>query len=90
MDFYSDYMTKYIEIPFSYIGDGNYFVLRYSGSSIDGINDGDIVIIKRQCYAEDNDIVVVDKNGNIILLKEFENNHHYTILGVAVKVLKDI
>lgn len=74
-------------LPKSLFGDGNLFILRAFGDSmIDvGIEEGDLVVIRKQNYADDGDIVVamVDeettlkrifhKNGDIILHPENKN-----------------
>lgn len=101
----------YIEIPEKMLGSGEYFILRAKGDSmIDaGIDDQDLVIIKKQEFAEENQIAValvegevtlkrihVDNRNKIIELRP--DNSNYTpivakeciVLGVAVKVIKDL
>ena len=53
-------ITDYFKLPYSMVGSGEFFMLRASGDSmIDaGIDDGDLVIIRRQSTANEGDIVV--------------------------------
>lgn len=64
-----DDLRGYLKVPMGYLGDGEYFVLRAKGDSmIDaGINDGDLVIIKKQSFAEDGKIVVALIEDEIML-----------------------
>ena len=109
--FLDDDLEGYLEIPFSLIGPGEFFVLRTKGDSmIDaGINDGDLVLIKKQESAENGQIVVALYNGEVSLKKLFfeKQNKKYVlhpenpryknillddveVLGVAIKVIKDL
>ena len=56
-----DDLRGYLKVPMKYLGDGEFYVLRAKGDSmIDaGIDDGDLVIIKKQEFAEDGKIAVV-------------------------------
>ena len=49
-----------MKLPVSLFGSGDYFILNASGNSMvnAGIEDGDMVLIKRQDYANPGDIVV--------------------------------
>ena len=50
----------YYTLPTTFIGSGEHFLLRASGDSMvnAGIDDGDLVLIRRQNTADDGDIVV--------------------------------
>lgn len=50
----------YYNLPTSFIGHGEHYLLRASGDSMvnAGIDDGDLVLIRKQNEAEDGDIVV--------------------------------
>jgi len=50
----------YYNLPTSFLGDGEHYLLRASGDSMvnAGIDDGDLVLIRRQNTAENGDIVV--------------------------------
>ena len=53
-------IEEYIQLPEAVFGRGRFYILRASGSSMIevGINDGDLVVIREQCTAEDGNIVV--------------------------------
>lgn len=110
-NFVDDELTGYLEIPDDMIGDGEYFVLRAKGDSmIDaGISAGDLVVVQKQNYAEESQIVVAFVDGETTLKRFYKNdeqklvelrpeNKRYktiyasdcVILGVAVKIIKDI
>ena len=62
----------YVRLPVSLFGKGEFFILRASGDSMTDarIEDGDLVVIKRQTTAEVGDIVVaLDENGSSTLKK---------------------
>lgn len=60
MTFAEQNITDYFSLPTSLIGNGEFFMLRASGNSMinAGIDDGDLVIIRRQQTAREGDIVV--------------------------------
>ncbi len=110
-NFIDNEVQGYIEIPEKMLGAGEYYILRAKGDSMinAGIEDQDLVIIKKQEYAEENQIAValvegevtlkrvhVDNTNKVIELRP--DNSNYTpivakeciVLGVAVKVIKDI
>lgn len=110
-NFIDDEYNGYIEIPAEMLGDGAFFILRAKGDSMTGagICDGDLVIVKKQSYAEDSQIVVAFVDGETTLKRIYKNagkqqielrpeNEKYhpmfvsdcTILGIAVKIVKDI
>ena len=53
-------IEAYIELPRQLLGDGMFYILRAKGDSMinAGIDDGDFVLIRQQCTAENGDIVV--------------------------------
>ncbi len=53
-------IEEYISLPTAIFGKGDFYILHASGNSmIDaGIDDGDLVVIRKQNYANDGDIVV--------------------------------
>lgn len=110
-NFMDDALKGYLEIPAAMLGDGEYFALRAKGDSMigAGIYAGDLVIIKRQNFAEESQIVVAYVDGETTLKRFYMNkeqqlvelrpeNKQYqpiyasecTILGVAVKIIKDL
>lgn len=68
-----EYCEAVLEIPQNMIGKGNFFALRAKGDSMigAGINDGDIVIIKTQNYAENGQIVVARIDQDVTLKKYY-------------------
>lgn len=52
--------TEYIPLPVSWLGSGEYFILEADGESMieAGIDPGDLIVIRKQNYAERGDIVV--------------------------------
>ncbi len=53
-------VEKYVPLPVSIFGDGELYILRASGESMTGagIDDGDLVVVRRQDDAKPGDIVV--------------------------------
>ena len=79
------------ELPRSLFGGGKLFVLHASGNSMIevGINDGDLIVLRRQDYAEDGEIVVALTNGNNTLKRLFHRNGKI-VLHPENKTMKDI
>ena len=111
LGYLDDNVEGYVEIPESLIGTGSYFVLQAVGDSMvgAGINDSDLVIIRKQNYADDGDIVVAFVDSEVTLKRYYKlrdikayrlhaENDMYEdkivkdcqVLGVAVKILKDL
>ncbi|MEA4973965.1 MAG: transcriptional repressor LexA [Candidatus Metalachnospira sp.] len=53
-------IEEYVRLPVSIFGRGEYFLLRANGDSMIevGIDDGDLVLVKKQNFAENGQIVV--------------------------------
>lgn len=53
-------IEEYVRLPVSLFGKGDFYLLRASGDSMinAGINDGDLVLIRQQNYAEAGQIVI--------------------------------
>ena len=80
-------------IPKEYIGNGEYFWLRAKGNSMInvGINNNDLVLIRKQNVADEGDIIVAliedsatlktytldHKNQKIVLISENDDNEKY-------------
>lgn len=62
-------IDEYIKLPVSLVGRGEFFILRAYGSSMigAGIDDGDMVLIRRTTSAHDGDIVVALVDGEVTL-----------------------
>lgn len=68
-----EYVEEYVSLPVSIFGQGNFYILRASGDSMvdAGIEDGDLVVIRRQEAAEIGDIVVALDGSHENTLKRF-------------------
>ena len=71
----------HLEIPNKMLGVGEYFVLRAKGSSMvgAGIDDGDLVIVKKQNHAEEAQIVVAFIDGETTLKRFYKNEKQQLI-----------
>ena len=58
--FAEENIEEYVKLPVTIFGQGNFFILRAYGDSMieAGIEDGDLVLIRQQNYAEEGQIVV--------------------------------
>lgn len=86
-------IEEYVSLPTAIFGKGELFILRAYGDSMieAGIDDGDLVVIKKQSYANDGDIVVALVENENTLKRFFKDkkNKRY-ILHPENKKLKDI
>ena len=69
----SQNIESYVSMSDSLVGAGEFFFLRAQGDSMigAGINDGDLVLIKRQNAAEDGQIVVALTDDETATLKRY-------------------
>ena len=69
-----EYVEEYVSLPESIFGKGEFYVLRASGDSMvdAGIEDKDLVVIRKQTSASVGDIVVALDENNQNTLKTFE------------------
>lgn len=88
-----EYIEEYISLPTALFGTGEFFILRASGTSmIDaGINDGDLVVIRKQSTADEGDIVValVDNQNTLKRFYKDDKNKRF-ILHPENKDMDDI
>jgi len=65
-----------VEVPPAMIGNGDHFVLRVKGSSMEdeGILDGDFVVIRKQSTAENGETVVALINNEATVKKYYRKN----------------
>ena len=77
--------------PTELFGEGEMFMLRtYGDSMIDiGIRKGDLIVVKKQNYANDGDIIVALVDGETTL-KRFYKEGNKIILHPENKTMKDI
>ena len=66
-------IEEYVQVPASWFGIGEFFALRADGQSMinAGIDDGDLVIIRKQEYAEPGQIVVALIDNEDATLKRY-------------------
>ncbi|PLV56122.1 transcriptional repressor LexA [Thermotoga sp. SG1] len=70
-----EYLEDYIEVPSSFLSSGyDHFLLRVKGESMieEHICDGDLVLIRRQNWAQNGDIVAAMVEGEVTLKKFFQ------------------
>lgn len=65
-------IIDYEELPAAMSGRGEYFALQIQGDSMEPkISAGDVVIVQKQDFAQNGDLVVVLVNGNDATLKRY-------------------
>ena len=71
--FAQENIEEYLKLPVSLFGEGNFFILRAYGDSMieAGINDGDMVVIRRQDTASPGQIVVALVDDDEATLKRY-------------------
>ena len=69
-----EYVEEYVDLPVSLVGKGDLFMLHASGDSMTGagIDDGDLVLIRKQEEAYPGDIVVAYVEGEGNTLKRYK------------------
>ena len=67
-------VEQYVDLPTSLFGSGDFFILHASGDSMTGagIDNGDLVLIRKQEEAHNGDIVVAYIEGEGTTLKRFK------------------
>ena len=71
--FAEENIEEYVQVPASWFGSGEFFALRADGQSMinAGIDDGDLVIVRKQEYAEPGQIVVALIDNEDATLKRY-------------------
>lgn len=98
-----EYVEEYVNLPESIFGSGVFYILRAAGDSMvdAGIDEGDLIVIKKQETASVGDIVVAldEKNENTLktyagideesgyALLKFENKRRYRNKVIRVREL---
>ena len=76
-----EFCEKHIFFPRELLGDGEHFVLKASGESMinAGIDDQDLVIVRRQNYATANQIIVAldEENRNTLKRLMYDGSRYY-------------
>ena len=74
-------IEEYVQVPASWFGIGEFFALRADGQSMinAGIDDGDLVIVRKQEYAEPGQIIVALIDNEDATLKRYRpiGDGHY-------------
>lgn len=75
-------VESYIRIPTEWLGTGDYFLLRANGDSMvdAGIDDDDIVIVRKATDANDGDIVVALVDNENTLKRLYRNEERRKII----------
>lgn len=91
LQFEDENVEGYISLPEIIFGKGEFFVLKANGDSMinAGIDDSDWIIVKKQSFANDGDIVVALYNG-MNNLKYFYKKDNCAILRSANDKYEDI
>ncbi len=91
--FAEENIEDYVRLPVSLFGNGNYFILRAYGDSMieANIEDGDLVVIRQQNYANDGQIVVALMEDEATLKRYYpEPEKHRIRLHPENQQMKDI
>ena len=99
-----EFVEEYVSLPVSLFGKGVFYILRARGDSMTdaGIEEGDLLVIERNCAADVGDIVVAldpnnqntlkryagydDNDGRYVL--SYENREKYPGAAIRVESLK--
>ncbi len=80
----AEYIEEYVSLPQSLFGKGEFFILRAYGDSMTGagISDGDLVVIRRQNFAQEGEIVaaLVDHSANTLKRMYLDHSTRNVIL----------
>lgn len=77
--FAEENIEEYVRLPAALFGSGDFFILRANGDSMvgAGIEDGDLVLVRRQNYADEGQIVVALVDDDATLKRYYpEPNGH--------------
>ena len=86
-------IEEYVSLPTAIFGKGDFFILRASGQSMieAGIDDGDLVVVRKQVEANEGDIVVALVDNQNTLKRYYRDNaNKKVILHPENKTMKDI
>ena len=86
-------IEEYVQLPVSVFGKGNFYLLHANGESMldAGIEDGDLVLVSKQNYADEGQIVVALIDDEATLKRYFpEPQKHRVRLHPENKTMKDI
>lgn len=86
-------IEEYVPLLTAIFGKGDFFILRASGTSMieAGIDDGDLVVVRKQSYADDGDIVVALVDNQNTLKRFYKDEEQKKIvLHPENRRMKDI
>ena len=86
-------IEEYISLPTDIFGKGDFFILRASGQSMveAGIDDGDLVVVRKQNFADEGDIIVALVDNQNTLKRYYRDDERKKIvLHPENKRMKDI
>ena len=86
-------IEEYVSLPTAIFGKGDFFILRASGQSMieAGIDDRDLVVVRKQVEANEGDIVVALVDNQNTLKRYYRDNaNKKIILHPENKTMKDI
>ena len=86
-------IEEYVQLPVSVFGKGNFYLLHANGESMldAGIEDGDLVLVSKQNYADEGQIVVALIDDEATLKRYYpEPQKHRVRLHPENKTMKDI
>lgn len=86
-------IEEYISLPTAIFGKGDFFILRASGQSMveAGIDDGDLVVVRKQNFADEGDIIVALVDNQNTLKRYYRDDERKKIvLHPENKRMKDI
>ncbi len=89
-----EHIEDYAPLPVSIFGEGELYILRASGDSMieAGIDDGDLVVIRKTSEAKDGDIVVAltEETGTTLKRLYHEKSNGRVILHPENKTMQDM
>ena len=88
-----EYAEEFVTLPVSMFGKGEFYFLRANGNSMieSGIDDGDLVLIRKQSTARDGQIVVALVDNQNTLKRFFvDEKNHCIRLHPENKTMEDI
>ena len=86
-------IEEYVSLPEALFGKGEFYLLRARGESMieAGIDDGDLVVIRKQSAAEEGEIIVALVDDETTLKRFFKDDEKKkVILHPENKIMKDI
>lgn len=86
-------IEEYVQLPVSVFGKGNFYLLHANGESMldAGIEDGDLVLVRKQNYADEGQIVVALVDDEATLKRYYpEPQKHRVRLHPENKTMEDI